>query len=89
MPQSLRQVAAPWQEPVSHGHCPVTSQIKGYPFEVLLPEGLPVLGAVLSDQVRNLDWRARKASRICRLPDEITAEVLGKLQSLLARVVQT
>jgi mRNA interferase MazF len=65
--------------------CPVTSQIKGYPFEVLLPEGLPVQGAVLSDQVRSLDWRARKASRICRLPDEITAEVLGKLQSLLAR----
>jgi mRNA interferase MazF len=65
--------------------CPVTSQIKGYPFEVLLPEGLPVLGAVLSDQVRLLDWRARKASRICRLPDEITADVLGKLQSLLAR----
>ena len=65
--------------------CPVTSQIKGYPFEVILPEGLPVLGAVLSDQVRSLDWRARKASRICRLPDEITADVLGKLQSLLAR----
>lgn len=65
--------------------CPVTSQIKGYPFEVLLPEGLPVLGAVLSDQVRLLDWRARKASRICRLPDEITADVIGKLQSLLAR----
>ena len=65
--------------------CPITTQIKGYPFEVLLPEGLPVLGAVLSDQVRNLDWRARKAARICRLPDEITADVLGKLQSLLAR----
>ena len=65
--------------------CPVTSQIKGYPFEVVLPEGLGILGAVLSDQVRSLDWRARKASRICRLPDEITADVLGKLQALLAR----
>ncbi|MEX2110748.1 MAG: endoribonuclease MazF [Gemmatimonadaceae bacterium] len=65
--------------------CPVTSQIKGYPFEVILPGGLPVAGAVLSDQVRSLDWRARKASRICELPEEITADVLGKLQSLLAR----
>jgi mRNA interferase MazF len=72
-------------EVAKRARCPVTSQIKGYPFDVLLPEGLPVLGAVLSDQVRLLDWRARKASRICRLPDEITADVLGKLQSLLAR----
>ena len=63
--------------------CPVTSQVKGYPFEVVLPKGLPVLGAVLSDQVRSLDWRARKAARICRLPEEITGEVLGKLHSLL------
>jgi len=63
--------------------CPVTSQTKGYPFEVALPEGLPVLGAILSDQVRSLDWRARKASRICRLPDEITGAVLGKLRTLL------
>ncbi|MEK7354749.1 MAG: type II toxin-antitoxin system PemK/MazF family toxin [Chloroflexota bacterium] len=35
--------------------CPVTSQIKDYPFEVLLPEGLPVAGAILSDQVKSLD----------------------------------
>jgi len=65
--------------------CPVTSQIKGYPFEVIIPGGLSLAGAVLSDQVRSLDWRARKAARICSLPDELTAEVLGKLQSLLAR----
>lgn len=64
--------------------CPVTSQIKGYPFEVVLPQDLPVAGAVLSDQVRSLDWRVRKASRICRLPDDSTAEVFGKLKSLLA-----
>ncbi len=51
--------------------CPVTSQVKGYPFEVLLPEGLPVAGAILSDQVKSLDWRARNAEIICTLPDEI------------------
>src|SRR5207247_3798498 len=43
--------------------CPLTNQVKGYPFEVELPEGLPVAGAVLADQVKNLDWRARKAAR--------------------------
>jgi mRNA interferase MazF len=65
--------------------CPVTSQVKGYPFEVLLPDGLPVSGAVLADQVRSLDWRARRASRICNLPAETTDEVLGKLEPLLKR----
>jgi mRNA interferase MazF len=63
--------------------CPVTSQIKGYSFEVLLPEGLPISGAVLSDQVKSLDWRARSAELICPLPDEITSEVLQKLNALL------
>jgi mRNA interferase MazF len=63
--------------------CPVTSQIKDYPFEVLLPPGLPIEGAVLADQVRNLDWRARRASRICGLPRSITDEILGKLGTLL------
>jgi mRNA interferase MazF len=65
--------------------CPVTTQIKGYPFEVLIPSGLPISGAILADQVRSLDWHARKASLICGLPGEITDEILGKLQPLLER----
>lgn len=65
--------------------CPVTNQIKGYPFEVILPEGLAVGGAVLADQVRNLDWHARRAARICELPAETMDEVLGKLEPLLER----
>ncbi len=65
--------------------CPVTTRIKGYPFEVILPGGLPVAGAVLADQVRSLDWHARKAAQICELPAETTDEVLGKLQPLLQR----
>ena len=63
--------------------CPVTNQIKGYPFEVLLPEGLPVTGAILSDQAKNLDWRIRKAELICSLPDGSMDEVLEKLNTLL------
>jgi len=65
--------------------CPVTSQIKGYPFEVLLPEGLPVTGAILADQVRSLDWKARRSTRICSLPADTMDEVLGKLEPLLQR----
>jgi len=63
--------------------CPVTSQIKGYPFEVILPPDVGISGVVLSDQVKNLDWRARKASLIRRLPQDITDEVLGKLSTLV------
>jgi mRNA interferase MazF len=65
--------------------CPVTSQVKGYPFEVLLPTELPLNGAVLSDQVRSLDWRARKAARICALPPATIEEVVGKLQALIVQ----
>jgi mRNA interferase MazF len=64
--------------------CPVTSQIKGYPFEVLIPEGLPLTGAILSDQVKSLDWRARNAELICTLPDETISEVLQKLGTLIS-----
>ena len=64
--------------------CPITSQQKGYPFEVPLPAGLAVEGVVLSDQVKSLDWRARKAVRICSLPPDVVRQVLQKLAALLA-----
>ena len=63
--------------------CPITSQLKGYPFEVHLPAGLPISGAILSDHVRSLDWRARRAEPICALPMGTIEEVIGKLQALL------
>jgi mRNA interferase MazF len=63
--------------------CPITTQIKGYPFEVLVPEGLKVSGAILSDQVKSLDWRFRKAELLCRLPLTVTQDVLNKLNTLL------
>jgi mRNA interferase MazF len=63
--------------------CLVTSHVKGYPFEVLIPDGLPINGAILADQVKSLDWRARDAELICRLPSGTVAEVLGKLLTLL------
>lgn len=63
--------------------CPITSQVKGYPFEVAVPAGLPVKGVVLSDQVKNLDWRVRKAEFICELPDHVIEEILAKLGAVL------
>jgi len=63
--------------------CPVTSKEKGYPFEVRLPEGLPVAGVILADQVKSLDWRARQAELVVRLPSEALNEVLQKLLVLL------
>ncbi len=64
--------------------CPVTNSVKGYPWEVLLPAGLPVQGAILSDQVKSLDWRSRNAAWICRLPEATLSEVLQRLGALLS-----
>ena len=64
--------------------CPITSHVKAYPFEVRLPEGLPVSGVILSDQVKSLDWHARNAELLCTLQDEIVTELLQKLTTLVA-----
>lgn len=63
--------------------CPITSQVKGYPFEVIIPHGVPVEGAILSDQVKNLDWKVREAKKICGLAVSAMDEVLQKLSTLI------
>ena len=63
--------------------CPITNQSKGYPFEVVLPKEASVTGVILSDQVKSLDWRVRKAEYKETLPAEIINEVLAKLATLL------
>lgn len=64
--------------------CPITGQVKGYPFEVQLPKGLPVEGVILSDQAKSLDWKTREAEFVCRLPTETVHEALLKLATLLS-----
>lgn len=64
--------------------CPVSANVKGYPFEVLVPPGLSVRGAILPDQVESLDWRTRRAELICSLSATAIGEALGKLHALLA-----
>lgn len=63
--------------------CPITNQVKGYPFEVAIPPDVAVSGVILADQVKSLDWQARQAAFIATLPTSITQEVLQKLQTLL------
>jgi mRNA interferase MazF len=53
--------------------CPITSQVKGYPFEVTTPAGSRISGAILADQLKTLDWRVRQAEFICKLPRETTS----------------
>lgn len=66
--------------------CPITTQIKGYPFEVQVPDGHAVTGAVLSDQVKSLSWSERRAELLCRMPDGVMAEVRAKIAALILPV---
>lgn len=61
---------------------PITSQVKGYPFEVVIDVG-GVTGVVLCDQIRSLDWQARKAKYVSRIGAPLISDVLAKLQVLL------
>jgi mRNA interferase MazF len=63
--------------------CPVTTRVKGYPFEVILPAGSEVEGVVLADQLKNLDWRARRAARIGSVPRAVIDEVRVKARALI------
>lgn len=63
--------------------CPITHQVKGYPFEVLIPDGLEITGVILADQVKSLDWKVREAKFIAKLPEPFLNEVTGKLKTLI------
>ena len=63
--------------------CPIVSRVTGYPFEVTVPAGLSVAGAILADQTTSLDWRARRAEKAATLPPAVVDEVIDKLRALL------
>jgi len=63
--------------------CPITSHVKGYPFEVEIPAGAAVGGVVLADQVKSLDWDARQAGFIAALPAPVVTRTLQLLKALL------
>ncbi|GAB4239388.1 MAG: endoribonuclease MazF [Stanieria sp.] len=64
--------------------CPITSQIKGWRFEVILPQELNTYGVILADQVRILDWQARQATLIEKAPSKVIEEVLARLSPLVS-----
>ena len=63
--------------------CPVTNQVKGYPFEVIIPSGLKVTGAILADQVKSLDWKIRNTELYDKIPEAVISEIFRKLRTLL------
>ena len=63
--------------------CPITSQVKGYPFEVELPAAGSIAGVVLADHVKNLDWEARRIVFEAKAPSEVLTEVRERLRALL------
>ena len=63
--------------------CPVTDQIKGYPFEVIIPSGLKATGAILSDQIKSLDWKMSNTEFYDKIPETVISEIFKKLSTLL------
>lgn len=63
--------------------CPITSKVKGYPFEVRLPENLEVGGVILADQIKSLDWKARRAKFAARMDDRVIDEVAALILPLI------
>ncbi len=62
--------------------CPLSSKVKGYPFEVLTQvDGQE--GVALSDQVKSLDWRVRKAKKKGTVPEDVLQDVRAKIKALL------
>ncbi len=63
--------------------CPITTKPKGYAFEVVLPTGLTVQGAVLADHLKSFDWQERQARFMVRAPEDVIEAVLDRVADLL------
>ncbi len=63
--------------------CPITSRVKGYPFEVPLPDGLAVAGVILADQIKSLDWKARRAEFACDTSESVLNDVVSLVLPLI------
>jgi len=63
--------------------CPITNTRRDYPFHVGIPEGHPVTGLVMVEQVKSVDYRARSAGRIAKASDDVLQEVLSILDACI------
>lgn len=64
--------------------CPITHTVRGWGYEVLLPDGLAFNGVILTDQIKNLDWRARQMEIVGKVPSETVHECLDKIHTFLS-----
>jgi len=63
--------------------CPVTNQVKGYPFEVAVPASVGATGVILADHLKSIDWKARHAEPWGHCTGEVMDQVRAKLAPLL------
>ncbi len=63
--------------------CPITTKIKGFNLEVILPETLITQGAILVFQLKTIDWQQRQVKFIETLPKETLEELIAKLNTLI------
>lgn len=63
--------------------CPITNTVKGWGYEVQLPDGLAFQGVILTDQVKSLDWKARNLKIKGQAPQEIIEDCLAKIHTFL------
>lgn len=64
--------------------CPITRQIKGYPFEVKLPEGLKVEGAILTDHIKSVDWKSRNMKVVGKAPPSIVEVCIKRIHTFIS-----
>lgn len=64
--------------------CPITNQVKKYPFEVPVTGSQQTTGVVLSDQFKSLDWRSRRA----RTVDSVDPATVDAVVSFAAKIIQ-
>jgi mRNA interferase MazF len=63
--------------------CPITGTVRNHPFEVVIPEGHDVQGAILVNHVKSIDWRMRKATFKGKMSPEVVNDVLERLMTLI------
>lgn len=63
--------------------CPITNRAKGYPFEVAVPAGQGATGVILADDIKSVDWKARRAEKLGTCSSEVMDEVRARLAPLL------
>lgn len=63
--------------------CPITSQIKGYPFEIKIPESMKIKGTILTDHIKSIDWRARDIRKVEKSPKGLVEDCLNKINIFL------